>query len=214
MVLVFNPQQTRNTTMDVNNRTRLAALCCALAVLTLAGCGGSDTSASATEDLPTLQSDAAADGADGSTSSNDAADGSKGDEEVDPELAMAEFDKCMADHGISTGMAEGEGGGFTQSFETQVQDGAGPSEGDIDAALEECNELVGGIFQDIDDLSPEQQAEMADMNLEFEKCLQEKGIDIDMEDGGAFMLPDDIDMEDFEAAASECQPDPIRGEGG
>lgn len=187
----------------------------ALALFGAAACGagGDSEDGSSAADLPTLQTeemseDAGTDDAEAQPEESSTADGVK-----DPELAMAEFEKCMQDNGIEIQMAgESGAGSMTQSFETDAPEGA---EGDLsiddfdieafEQATAECEQLLDGAFQDFDDLSPEEQAEMADMSLRFDQCMSDQGFDIDADANGAFTLGPETDFEAFEAAAAECQ---------
>lgn len=74
---------------------------------------------------------------------------------------------------------------------------------EFEEIADKCSEESGLSFGDLDDLSPEEQAEMADQNLAFEQCLADKGFEIDME-GGAFQVGPEIDFDEFNAAADEC----------
>jgi len=134
----------------------------------------------------------------------EAAPGADVDEPIDPDLAFAEFQKCMEDNGVTVEMA-GSGGATIETLENipadQVADGVFEPE-DFEAAEAECNEILEDAFGSFE-LSPEQEAEMADAELELQRCLSEAGFDIDM-GGGSFMLSEEIDFEAFEDAMSGC----------
>lgn len=184
------------------SHSRVLAATALVAVLALAGCGADDDPAAG--DLPALeQSDA------GEASSDDST-GTTGDgtDEPDADLAMAQFQQCMKENGVDIEL-DGQGG-MQQSFTS----GAGGDEADAEAAAgaafedaeAACEHFLDGAFGTIDDLSAEEQAEIADANLAFEQCLHDKGFDVDVDPNGAFMLGPEIDFDDFNAAAEECQP--------
>lgn len=186
-------------------RLTVAAAMLALAGLTGCAAGGGDQSSAA--NLPTLESgqDRAAGGA---ATTSDEQDESQPDER-DIELAMAEFEDCMADHGIEVSSAIAGDGGAEMSQESHSDATAGASDveisiEDFEAAAEECDELLDGVIQDLDDLSPEQRAELADMNLQFEQCMAEQGFDVSPDESGAFTLGPEIDFDEFEAASNDC----------
>lgn len=203
---------------------RLLAAICAVLLLGSACSSGADT---ATAELPTLadsteetadaSSDDDAEGAE-DTESDDAtaddadgaADGSGGDdEEVDPEIAMAEYEKCMQDQGLDVQMATaGEGSSSIETLEpsTDESDNGGSIEDfsieDFEAAEEVCGPILEDAFGSFE-LTPEQEAEMADEMLELSRCMSEQGFDIEL-DQGVFELDEDIDFEAFENAMSTC----------
>lgn len=181
----------------------------AMAVLALSACGANDDPADS--GLPSLTTDDATDAGTGNAGSPDAG-APEGSAERDPELAMAEFEKCMKDAGIDVQVGEvGEGGASmgSESFESQAPDrsSASPNEASVEefeAAAAECEQLLDGAFGTLEDLSPEERAEMADQQLRFERCMADNGFEIDSDDNGAFSLGPDIDFEEFEAAAAAC----------
>ena len=120
--------------MTIIHRRLLAAICSVL----LLGAACSSGAETATAELPTLadttEQDEAADDTDGQVAESgestddvnetEEADASGTDgEEVDPEIAMAEYEKCMADQGVDVSMAvAGEEGSSIETFETDPND--------------------------------------------------------------------------------------------
>ncbi len=194
-------------------RTRLLAICTAVLMLAAACSSGAET---ATSELPTLADSTTEE----TTDTDGAAEGESGDaaaeedeggepEEVDPEIAMAEYEQCMADQGVTMSLAvAGEEGSSIETFETDPND-ADANAGaesldfeDFEAAAEICEPILENAFRSFE-MTPEQEAEMADQMLELERCMSEAGFDIDMS-GNSFQLDDSIDFEAFEEAMSSC----------
>lgn len=193
-----------------NQPRKLASLFgLALAVtLTLGACGSGATSddasgESASADLPTLE---AGGGADAAAIREEGEDSEISEE--DAEAAIAQYDKCMADFGIELDLGSAGGGGAdvesTQFVEGADDGGALFDEDSFDEASETCDPILEDAFGDFE-LSPEQEAEMADQMLEMQKCLADAGFDIDMSEG-AFELDPDVDFDEFENAMSQCEP--------
>lgn len=177
--------------------TKLVALAFATA-LSLGACQTTDEVAA---ELPTLE-EPAAEGAE-DIENKDSEDSEVS--EADAELAMAQFESCMSDAGIDIG-AVGADGGFTESFESDTDASSETANNtDIEAAMDECNSILEDAFGEFD-LSPEQQAELEDSNLELSRCLADAGFDVDLS-GGSFALDESIDFEEFEAAMATCAPD-------
>ena len=177
---------------------RLLALALA-ATITLGACGTVESEESAT-DLPSLQT-----GADGSDEgATDGDDSDKEPSEADQEAAFAKYESCMTDLGVDVGSLGGNEGAAVQSFEADSDDGAEFNFEEFEEASKECETILTDTFGEFE-LSPEQQAEHADENLELERCLGDAGFDIDLS-GNSFQLPDDVDFEAFEEAMATCQP--------
>lgn len=149
----------------------------------------------------------------GQNSAEDAEQASDG-EPVDPEVAIADYEKCMADQGIEMQMVTGnvDGSGFESLDDTIITD---PDEldgtnqastfgsEDFEEAEKTCGPILEDAFGDFE-LSPEQEAEQADEMFELQKCLAAEGFDIDM-GGGSFELGgEDFDFEAFEGAMTTC----------
>lgn len=196
------------------NITRLRNGAIAIAVVLAGGCaaGDGDDDAGAA-DLPTLQTGASGDGRDDAADEDSSgANGGDGpDEEVDPDIAMAEYEQCMADQGID--LSFGDAGEGAAVVEFGIDDEDATSEGavaiddleEFEAAAEECDEILDDAFGEFE-LTPEQEAEFADQTLELERCLRDEGFDIDMS-GDGFEISEDIDFEAFEEAMRTCEPD-------
>lgn len=202
-------------------------------VLGAAACGGdADTTDAASNAVATLD-----DGTETSeTSSSDSAaadDTAVSDAEApdDPELAFALWDECMADAGfdISSSFAgDGEGDGIAvedvELDATDPQSDGFSSPEDFDDSFQEASAECDKHLANVDagfDLSPEQQAQFEDAQIEWAACMAEAGFEIpDIEgDGAALSIqigPDesdpqsqgfgegDFDFEAFEEAAESC----------
>ena len=184
---------------------RLAVLTPLIALtLGLAACGSAANEDAASADaLPTLENTT-------DTSTDDDADsGDESDadaEDVDPEIAMAEYEQCLADNGIDLASSGEDGDAFAMEFEVEPGDEDLVME-DFEAAAAECDSILEDAFGEFE-LSPEEEAEMADQMLEMQRCLAEKGIDIETDDGNAaFQIGGDLDFDEMEAAMDECSPD-------
>lgn len=176
---------------------------------------GSTADDVATSELPTLEEshdsvsgdpDGTSDNGDDQATSDEQSDDKTEEESapIDPDEAMAKFEACMAENGIDI---SAEGGGNVQTIELD-DDEAGSQEDAIEAmeeATKECDKILDDAFGEFE-MSPEQEAEMADQNLELERCLADNGIDIDIS-GGAFELPADLSVDQFDELMSECAPD-------
>jgi len=206
-------------------RTRLLAMCCALFMLATACSSGAET---ATVELPTLadttEEKGTNDGADDSAATGDENedgtteedDDGETDEEVDPEIAMAEYEQCMEEQGVSMSLAvEGGDGASIETLETDADanddslelSGEGLDLEEFEAAAEACDPILEDAFGSFE-MTPEQEAEMADQMLELEKCLADEGFDIDMSGGNSFQIGgDDMDFEAFEEAMQTCGND-------
>lgn len=177
--------------------------------LLVGACGSSSETDSAESELPTLETsdDGKPDAAAGEEST-----GSEGEavaSEVDPEEAMARYEACMADLGfeIQTGVAGGVGATLEDVEPSQPAEGVSIDDlniEDFEAAEAECGAILDEAFGEFE-LSPEQEAEMADQMLAMQRCLADEGFEIDMQDNG-FELTPDIDFEEFDAALQRCQP--------
>ncbi len=197
-------------------RIRFLALCCAVLMIAAACSSGADTT---TAELPTLadtssesssDDDGAGDEADAEAEDAEGEGEGDDDAEVDPEIAMAEYEKCMEEQGvsISTAIEGGDGGVGFETLETdddvadtELTSGEFDPE-DFEAAAEACDPILEDAFGSFE-MTPEQEAEMADQMLELEKCMSDQGFDIDM-GGNSFQIDESIDFEAFEAAMSEC----------
>lgn len=194
-------------------------------------------------DLSTPDRAAAADAADGSvgdTSSEDSADLEAPD---DLEAAMALYDQCLQDHGVDPGQgfvvtgggdavavapaggARPDGADSSDQVFVYAQDANGnelpPPDENLVEASRACRGHLANATPDFE-LSPEQEAAMEDAQLEFQRCMEDHGIE-----GGGFSIsigggsgiqvdeqhddeqdappPPEIDPEQFQAAAAECQ---------
>ncbi|MDW3175950.1 MAG: hypothetical protein R8J94_01040 [Acidimicrobiia bacterium] len=200
---------------------RPIAVCIALIMITAACSSGATTETTA---LPTLESSTStpeqttadtdtAGPPDSGANDGGGAQNTDSGEEVDPEFAMAEYEKCMSDHGLDLDFAsEGDGASIQTLDEvpSDALDQDGVITGDFfdeefEAAMEECEPILEEAFGSFE-LTPEQEAEMADEMLEMQRCLSDEGFDIDMT-GNSFALDEGIDFEAFDAAMRACGED-------
>ena len=120
---------------------------------------------------------------------------------------MAEYEQCLADNGIDLASSGEDGDAFAMEFESEAGADEELAMEDFEAAAAECDSILEDAFGEFE-LSPEEEAEMADQMLEMQRCLAEKGIDIETDDGnGAFQIGGDLDFDEMEAAMDECSPD-------
>lgn len=193
-----------NQTHTRRTRRGLIAASAAL-VLTLAACGSGEAEDASTG-LPT--------GADAGATSEQVDDSGSDDasdrpelSEADTEKVFAEYEKCMADNGITMQTAGDTEGAF--SMENTSESGpsgeagdqfAAPPE-DFEAAEEECNPILEDAFGSFE-MSPEQEAEMADQMLDLQRCMADAGYELDLE-GNSFTIGAE-DGDGFEDALKEC----------
>lgn len=170
----------------------------AVAGLSLAACGGSDS-----PEVANLGNAAATTNEEGETT----------EAATDPEEAMLAFTECMRENGVDVPDPEfsedGEGG-------PRIQMGPGgdfdPNDPDFQAAQEKCRSHLEGIQGRFD---PENQEAFQDAALEFAQCMRDQGVDFpdpqfqEGPGGGGGMLfgGEGIDPNDpdFQAAQEECQ---------
>ena len=224
----------RFTTSAPRRRLAFAAAAGAFA-LVLSACGGSSDSdgneVASLDDQTVELANASDDTAQAQSADGEAAaDGGTSAPETDPELAFAAWEDCMSEQGIDIFTGDGGGSGAI-AIEGNDLDEIDPQEGgtavdlsdigleDFEAAEAECEHHLEGIDTGFD-LNPEQQAMFDDAMLEFQKCMEEQGIDLpDIDDQGGFTIAvegdadpqdsgsgfSDFGFEEFEAAAEECE---------
>jgi len=157
-----------------------------------------------------------------------------GDESLSPEDAVREYNACVTAQGmpemaIPEDLAGGSGGLTIVGGETIEE----PSGDEFDESTfdfdrfeevdEKCGHFLDSAFGDFE-LSPEEEAIFKDAELEFTKCMKERGFDIQMMgpgsdapsldpeetgapgDGGSSMMEfADDDFEKFNEAADACE---------
>ena len=134
--------------------------------------------------------------------------------DIDAEESLLEFAQCMRDNGVPDFPdPEMDADGNPTFFRNG---GPGELETDpdtIEAAFEECGELVEGLIRNF---IGRDFTELEDTFLEFAQCMRDEGIDMPDPDFSQGLIPragsggifgDDIDIEspEFEAAAEKCQ---------
>jgi hypothetical protein len=141
-------------------------------------------------------------------------------ESVDPELAIADFEACMKEHGVDVQIAiagDGEGpstGGFRappNAGEAQPNGGNGgerPDEKALEEADRACRHLLPSGM--MGDPNATMDPEMADKLLDFSKCMRDHGIDFpdpQFEGGGVRIQMDegmDPESQAFKDAQAAC----------
>jgi len=178
-----------------SSRRWFIVLAATLAIL--AGACGSSSDPAAAPELASIDEPAdAATVADG-----DEPDVAETPKAVDPEQAFAEFEACMADHGVTVAIG-GPGGAPVDDLDPSSEPAQEVTPADLEAAEAECEPILDNAFASFD-LSPEQEAERADELLEVQQCLAEAGFEIDMS-GGRFQVPQDVDFDEFNIAMKDC----------
>jgi hypothetical protein len=172
-----------------------APLLLALALGTLAGCGGSDSG-------PGIATVA---GAAGQSSPTPGAS-------ADNQARMLQFAQCMRDHGQNVPDPDPNDGGGIKIVRSQGPDGPAISKDDagFQAAMQACRQYLpnGGAPPS---LSPEEQ----DQLRQFAQCMREHGVDMPDPDPNGGMLvrrtegpgskPDLVKDPEFEAAHEACK---------
>lgn len=235
----------RNTTRTTKRQRYVLLAVVALLALLTASCGAGTTEATASGVVASISDDTGADSPDDNDTPDGAdrtdSDDSSSDLEApeNPEDAFELFDQCLEEAGFGGAFSVDAGGSAPSgsisisSDESDLVLGeADPQQGgtsfedfDIEeftAANEACNGHLASIDQGFD-MSPEQQAQFEDAQLEFSACMKDLGLEIPEFDGGAgggiviiestevgsdpqTGLPsiDDFDFEAFNEAAQEC----------
>ncbi|MEM7341687.1 MAG: hypothetical protein AAF467_23770 [Actinomycetota bacterium] len=211
---------TTPTRSRASGRMMAAALLGAIALLG-AACGGS-TADDASSEVASING-----GNDGAAASSDDAGADEGEQFDNPEDAMLAFEECMEEQGIG-GFGDDAAPGANDDVQVSGSDGDSDQTsafvvgGDLDpeefdAALNECNELLGDAAGDFE-MTPEQEAELRDAELAFNECMAEQGFDMgspssdgltvdsgdDSGGGQAFEIDGDVDFEELDAAAETC----------
>lgn len=195
-------------------------------VLGAAACGGdTDTTDASSNAIATLDDGTeTTDSTGDETPTTDAPSDAEAPD--DPELAFALWDECMADAGFDIGTSlAGEGDGDGIAVEDIELDAGDPQTDGFDspedfdesfqAASAECDKHLANVDSGFD-LSPEQQAQFDDAQVEWAACMTEAGFDIpdfDSDGGAAISIevgPEDGDPQsqgfgegDFDFAAFE-----------
>ncbi|MEM8619052.1 MAG: hypothetical protein AAGF73_04980 [Actinomycetota bacterium] len=149
------------TTNDNTTRRRssIALSLAAVGGLTLAACGGSSDDNSGIASLDGATDEAAAD--------------------IDPELAMVDYQECLAENGVDLSIELGSGGGsFSMGGSEADPQAGGFANIDLEefrAASEACADLaeaaMGAFTPDA-----QEQAAMQDAQLRFQECMDDKGL--------------------------------------
>ena len=145
-------------------------------------------------------------------------EGTSSADTLDAEEALLEFAQCMRDNGVPEFPdPELDASGNLRLFRPGGGGQGGPGglgadQGTVQAAFEECGDLVEGVIQS--NFRNLDQTEFQDSFLEFAQCMRERGIDMQDPDfsggfgpGGGGLFGGDIDPQDpaFQEAAEQCQ---------
>ncbi len=185
--------------MELDKMKALATLLAALA-LACAGCGGAGDSGAAPT-LPSLDEQPTAQETTTTTT-----------EAVDPDEAFADYEACMAEHGLAlpTIDADGDETVTIQAIEEDIDFEA------WEEAEQACAPILEAAFGEFE-MSPEEEAEFMDQQLEFAKCMRDNGVDWPdpTSDANAIIeLPEELDMETLDAALQTCEMDVFGNEHG
>ncbi len=129
----------------------------------------------------------------------------------DAEAAQLQFDQCMTDNGVDQDELFGDVDTDSGDGETFIIDGSAEGFEQVfeayEAALEECEPILEAVFGDFE-LTPEQEAELADAEAKFNQCMADAGFEMTSPEGNdeaaGFELDADMDIDDLQAAADEC----------
>ena len=220
------PRRRIHTTVGSVRRLLVLLFCVALVAV---ACGSSTSGGEAEVGVASIAEADSRAVADPDSSNDSTTGGEELEAPEDQELAFALYEDCLEDQGISFGgPVGGPGGDGSVSVEAiELEPGQDPQDLDFDAlnadfaaAEEQCRGHLANL--DIDfEMSPEQEAQFADAQLEFSKCMGELGIDVPDFDAGVGSIviggadesdPQgggfggaDFDFEAFEDAASQCE---------
>ena len=124
----------------------------------------------------------------------------------DPQEAALEWAECMRKHGVDVPDPKLDDRGLVM-IEPPNND---PTEATYQEASEACRDLLAPP-RDLQDISPEDRARMADAALDYAECMREHGFDVpDPGPDGSIAIPvgeDGFDVEDpeFQAAEEDCR---------
>jgi len=184
--------------MKLPTRNKLIAL---LAVLTITGaaCGSTSTSEESQDqqgsELPTLEQ--TIDGQVG-----DAVSDSSGQKPpIEVEEAFDRYSECMAEFGVPVSLSGGGGAALPEDPDDTGLEPITPEK--MAEAQAQCEPILDDAFGGFD-ASPEQKAEQADTMLFMERCMQDQGIEVDIQ-GNRMGFKPGVDMSKVSAAMEHCQ---------
>ena len=168
-------------------RTTIISACASAALLLSAcGSGGASNSSDGIASLDTIAqvaSDSESSDTDDANASNGGGESDGEVSEVGYEKAIAEYEQCLDDIGLGGLFADEGGDGVATDVAVESSGDGGALEGDpaeLDAQFErmqeECDPIIAAVSQDFE-LSPEEEAELADADLAFARCMREAGFD-------------------------------------
>ena len=141
-------------------------------------------------------------------------------ESVDPELAIADFEACMKEHGVDVHIAiagDGTAGAGPASGEFRAPSNAGeaqpnggnPEDRPDEKALEEADQACRHLLPSgmTGDPNATMDPEMADQLLDFSKCMRDHGIDFPdpQFEGGGVRIQMDEGMDPSSQAFKDAQ---------
>jgi len=141
-------------------------------------------------------------------------------ESVDPELAIADFEACMKEHGVDVQIAiagDGTPGGGPGGGEFRAPANAGeaqpnggnPEDRPDEKALEEADQACRHLLPSgmMGDPNATMDPEMADKLLDFSKCMRDHGIDFPdpQFEGGGVRIQMDEGMDPSSQAFKDAQ---------
>ena len=181
------------------NRGWLAGAAISVALVTGA-CGSSDNGDNTARAVASLEEPAAP--AADTDSSDDSS--SEPSEDISPEEAEAaglRYEQCMLENGVDLSELEETGSqtSFDSDEEFEAQQRLFES---FEAAQEVCDPILEEVFGDFE-LNAEQEAELADLEAEFNQCLAAAGFEIG-DNGEIVGLGLDDDTTELDSAFEEC----------
>ncbi len=196
-----------NTTESRYSSTRSAAITAVMVAsgLLAAACGSTATASDdrAVADIPeTTIAAGEAETDESADSAGSADDGTSADDEPisdeDAEAAQLRFEQCLADEGVENPFESAEDG---NSAVVEFDEGEFEA---FEAAQEKCEPILDEAFGSFE-FTPEQEAAQADAELAFNQCMTEQGFDMSGgDDEGGFQIEGDVDIDDLNAAAEQC----------
>lgn len=127
--------------------------------------------------------------------------------EQDLEASLLAFAKCMRENGVDVPDPQIEEDGrltFGQGIGR-----VDPNDPDVEAAFEACQDELPDVGEAIE-FDPQQEAALADAQLEFARCMRQNGVDVPDPTGDGFTIDPDSGIDptdpDVQAAIEACRP--------
>jgi len=174
----------------------------AVVVLAAAGCGSSDESLEASDGQESGKQDSS------ELATLETTPVETGDESqpattarIDPDEAFARFEACMADHGVNVSVGGARGAALPEA--PDPADEKPTTRQDVEAAQAECQPILNDAFGGFE-LSPDQQAEQSDMMLVMQRCLADRGVEVEVA-GNRISPKPGTDPQEMAEAMGHCQ---------